>query len=76
LHLARACRARAALDGRDYVVPDDTQALAVPVLARRLIPAAAAQRLMPEQVIADLLRQLPLGNAALTRVDDEEREAC
>src|ERR1700758_603575 len=48
LHLARACRAYAALDGRDYVIPDDIQTLAVPVLAHRLFPAAQA-----EQVLAD-----------------------
>jgi MoxR-like ATPase len=57
------------------VIPDDVQALAVPVLAHRLLPAAAVQRRMPEQVIADLLQQLPLGKAALTTVDGEEREA-
>ena len=76
MHLAHACRAYAALDGRDYVIPDDVQALAVPVLAHRLLPAATVPRRTPEQVIADLLRQLPVGEAALTRVDGEEREAC
>jgi MoxR-like ATPase len=39
LHLVRASKARAALDGRDFVLPDDVDALAVPVLAHRLIPA-------------------------------------
>ena len=38
LHLLRASRACAALDGRDFVIPDDVQALAVPVLAHRLLP--------------------------------------
>jgi MoxR-like ATPase len=38
LHLVRAARASAALAGRDYVVPDDVQELAVPVLAHRLLP--------------------------------------
>ena len=55
LHLARACRAYAALDGRDYVIPDDVQALAKPVLAHRLFPAAQA-----EQVLADLVNSIPL----------------
>ena len=55
LHLARACRAYAALDGRDYVIPDDVQALAMPVLAHRLFPAAQA-----EQVLADLVNVIPL----------------
>ncbi len=55
LHLVRACRAYAALDGRDYVIPDDVQALAMPVLAHRLFPAAQA-----EQVLADLVNVIPL----------------
>ncbi|GAA2019430.1 MoxR-like ATPase [Nakamurella flavida] len=37
LHLARAAKASAALDGRTFVVPDDIQRLAVPVLAHRLL---------------------------------------
>ncbi len=62
LHLVRACRAYAALDGRDYVIPDDVQTLASPVLAHRLLPAAeaAAQHRMPEQVVAELIQRLPL----------------
>ena len=55
LHLARACRAYAALDGRDYVIPEDVQTLAGPVLAHRLFPAAQA-----EQVLADLVNVIPL----------------
>ena len=31
-----ACRARALLDGRDYVLPDDAKALALPVLVHRV----------------------------------------
>jgi MoxR-like ATPase len=54
LHLVRACRAYAALDGRDYVIPDDVQALAEPVLAHRLFPATRAA-----QVLADLLDVIP-----------------
>ncbi len=38
LHLVRAARAWAALEGRDYVVPDDVDVLTVPVLAHRLLP--------------------------------------
>jgi MoxR-like ATPase len=38
LHLVRAARAWAALEGRDYVVPDDVDLLTVPVLAHRLLP--------------------------------------
>jgi MoxR-like ATPase len=57
LHLTRAARAKAALEGRDFVLPDDIKALAVPVLAHRLLPTAEARisRRTPEQVVADLL---------------------
>ena len=41
--LAGAARARAALEGRDYVVPDDVKALAVPVLRHRLLLSPAAE---------------------------------
>lgn len=40
LHLVRAAKARAALDGREFVLPDDIDALAVPVMGHRLIAAA------------------------------------
>ncbi len=42
LHLVRAAKAAAAIDGRDYVVPDDVQALAVQVLAHRMLPTVEA----------------------------------
>jgi MoxR-like ATPase len=62
LHLLRASKARAALDGREYVIPDDVQALAVPVLSHRLLPTAEAlvERQLPEQVVAKLVAELPL----------------
>jgi MoxR-like ATPase len=41
--LAVAARAAAALDGRDYVVPDDVKSLAVPTLRHRLVLSAAAE---------------------------------
>ena len=42
LHLVRAAKAHAALEYRDYVVPDDLHGLAAPVLAHRLIPSTDA----------------------------------
>jgi MoxR-like ATPase len=42
LHLVRAAKASAAMAGRDYVIPDDVQALAVQVLAHRLLPTVEA----------------------------------
>ncbi len=62
LQLLRTARAVAALDGRDYVLPDDLQVLAVPVLAHRLIPTADAQlaRRTTDAIVADLVHRLPL----------------
>jgi MoxR-like ATPase len=62
LHLLRASRAWAALDGRDYVIPDDVQRLARPVLAHRLLPTAEAivERHQPGQVVDRIVAQLPL----------------
>ncbi len=42
LHLVRAAKARAAIAGRDYVLPDDLRSLAEPVLAHRLLPSVEA----------------------------------
>jgi MoxR-like ATPase len=62
LHLVRAAKSAAALDGRDHVLPDDVQALAVPVLAHRLLLTAEAQiaHRTPEAVVSDLLRRVPI----------------
>jgi MoxR-like ATPase len=62
LHLLRASRAHAALDERDFVIPDDVQTLAVPVLAHRLLPSAEAMvgREMPDQVLSGIIQRLPL----------------
>jgi MoxR-like ATPase len=62
LQLLRTGRAVAALEGRDYVVPDDLQALAVPVLAHRIIPTAEAQlaRRTTDSIVSDLVHRLPL----------------
>jgi MoxR-like ATPase len=42
LHLVRAAKARAAIKGRDYVLPDDVRTLAQSVLAHRLLPSVEA----------------------------------
>jgi MoxR-like ATPase len=62
LHLVRAARAHAALETRDYVIPDDLQTLAVPVLAHRLITGLEAQMggRSAEQIVTSLLRSIPV----------------
>ncbi len=60
LHLARAAKVAAALDGRPFVVPDDIQRLAIPVLAHRLLLTveAHAARRSAEEVVRVLLSRL------------------
>jgi MoxR-like ATPase len=67
LHLVRAARAQAALAGRDFVVPDDIHAIAIPVLAHRLVMTAEAQaaRRSPAELIRALLQRVPVPTAAL-----------
>ncbi len=62
LQLMRASRAFAALEDRNFVIPDDVQALAGPVLAHRLLPTAEAVvgRELPEQVLARIIQRVPL----------------
>jgi MoxR-like ATPase len=65
LQLLRTARAVAALEGRDYVTPDDLQALVVPVLAHRVIPTPEAQlaRRTTDAIVADLVRRIPVPGA-------------
>jgi MoxR-like ATPase len=62
LQLVRAARAQAALSGRGYVVPDDVQSVAVPVLAHRLLlaPEAQAGRRSTAELVHGLLARLPV----------------
>jgi MoxR-like ATPase len=52
--LLRVARARALLDRRDYVAPDDLQAVLPQTIAHRLVPVAGAGRGRREQVLAML----------------------
>lgn len=59
--LRRSCQARAFLSGRDHVLPDDVKALAVPVLAHRLLLAADgsdSNRSAAEALIGRLLQDV------------------
>jgi MoxR-like ATPase len=55
--LATAARARAALQGRDYVIPDDVKALALPALRHRVIlsPAAEIEGRQTDQILQGLI---------------------
>ena len=67
LALYRAVQAWAALDGRDFVIPDDVKALAGPVIAHRLIVSAAARLrgVAADQVLAGIINSMPVPVEAL-----------
>ncbi len=60
LALYKASQARAAIQGRDYVIPDDIKALAEPALAHRLIisPAARLKNVDPRAVVDELVHSV------------------
>lgn len=70
LTLVRCAQGRALLAGRDHVLPEDVQALVVPVLAHRLVPGdghglvaedgAAARTLTQERLAAGVLQHVPV----------------
>jgi MoxR-like ATPase len=62
LALQRVARARAAVSGRTYVVPDDLKALAEPVLAHRLLvtPEAQLQGISAGDALTEVLRAVPI----------------
>jgi len=61
LALLKLSRARAALQGRDYVTPDDVKAIAVPALAHRLTlrPELWVQRVSAEDIVRERLDTVP-----------------
>ena len=68
LALQSAVRAEAALQGRDFVTPDDVKVMAMPVLAHRIIlrPELWVARLSPIEVIDEILKRVPTPTAEAT----------
>lgn len=62
LALFRTGQARAALQGRDHVLPDDIKALAVPVLGHRIIvsPAARLRELSADRIVQEIVYNAPV----------------
>ena len=62
LALLKLSRARAALEGRDFVTPDDVKLVAVPALAHRIAlrPELWIQRVQAEDVVRDCLDRCPV----------------
>jgi len=69
LALFRGAQARAAVNGRDYVIPDDVKALAESALAHRVIigPAARIKNVDSRAVIRDILAHQPVPGGSLLR---------
>ncbi|MBX7449170.1 MoxR family ATPase [Mycolicibacterium sp. 3033] len=65
LDLVQLARARALLQGRDFVIPEDVKALAVPVMAHRisLRPEMWVRKVAGADVVEDLLRRTPVPRA-------------
>jgi len=65
IHLLRAAKAIAAMDDRQYVLPDDIQLVAVPVLAHRLILHAEARlsRVTGQDIVSTIVDSIPVRRA-------------
>src|SRR5213595_335416 len=76
LALLKLSRGRAALDGRDYVIPEDVKAVAVPALAHRLSlrPELWVQRLRPQDIVTELLDQVPTPKAEIGQAAEQAAE--
>jgi MoxR-like ATPase len=66
--LYRTAQVRAAMEGRDFVIPDDIKALALTALAHRLIvsPSARIKDVDPRAVVEDVLQSVPVPGARST----------
>ena len=74
LDLVQLARARALLLGRDYVIPEDVKALAVPAVAHRITlrPEMWVRKIQGADVVGELLRRLPVPRTGgATGVPDE-----
>lgn len=62
LALFRTSQARAAMDGRDFVLPDDIKALVKPALSHRVIlgPAARLRDLNADQILDEIISKVPI----------------
>jgi MoxR-like ATPase len=67
LALFRTAQARAAMAGRDYVIPDDVKALAEITLAHRVIvgPSARMKDISSRQIVNDILMMTPVPGASV-----------
>ena len=62
VNLMLVAKALAAIEGRDYLIPDDVKTAAPPVLRHRIIlrPEADLEGLTADSVVADVLAAVPI----------------
>jgi MoxR-like ATPase len=60
INLAEAARANAYLEGRDYVVPEDVKAIAMPVGSHRLVLRQENENLDKEEILNVILKEIPV----------------
>jgi MoxR-like ATPase len=77
LCLLHSAKAFAGLSGRDYVLPDDVKALAVPVLAHRLMlkPEARVRRWSADTILREILGTIPVPQAIAPSPGSRDRNA-
>jgi len=68
LNLYRSAQAFAAMEGRDYVIPDDVKSLAVAILAHRLIvkSQASLREVDPDRIVREILASVPVSTSSAT----------
>lgn len=73
LALYRTSQARAAMDGRDFILPDDIKALAVPTLSHRVIlgPGARLRDINAEQIVNEILQAVTVPGGDPARIQRE-----
>jgi MoxR-like ATPase len=78
LSLSRASQARAALNGRAYVLPDDVKDMAVAILAHRIIvsPGARLRELSAERIVQEIVRRTPVPGGDFGLAPIQETQAA
>ncbi len=77
LALSRAAQARAALEGRNYILPDDVKDVAVAVLGHRIIvsPAARLRELSADRIVQEIIHNTPVPGGEFQEMLEAEKKA-